>query len=280
MDQLPIPNDRVEALLYAIATGDTSDLPTPKTREEKLLLCILNKGNTQYDGAGYHNSVYRGQYLGDHVTEAQKQAIKDGTFRDLFVGDYWTINGVNYRIAAFNYYYNKSQIVRFKKNHVVLVTDTPLYNHVFNDTDTTSGGYANSKMRTEGLNQAKEIIGEAFENLVLSRKAYLINSIDSDGKANGAGWYDSTVELMSEIHLFGSFICEGSIQRGCHAYTNDTTQFPLFAFDQTTVSPDSGSYWLRNICSSNKFSLVNLGGTIGIATADLERGVRPMFIIG
>lgn len=44
MSELPTPNDRVEALLYAIATGDTADLPTPKTREEKLLMCILKNG--------------------------------------------------------------------------------------------------------------------------------------------------------------------------------------------------------------------------------------------
>ena len=40
MEKLPVPNDRVESILYAIATGDASDLPTPKTREEKLLMHI------------------------------------------------------------------------------------------------------------------------------------------------------------------------------------------------------------------------------------------------
>lgn len=38
MENLPTPNDRVEALLYAIATGDDTDLPVAKTREEKLLM--------------------------------------------------------------------------------------------------------------------------------------------------------------------------------------------------------------------------------------------------
>ena len=51
--------------------------------------------------SGSHNSIYRGKFLGNSVTNLQYQALKDGTFTDLFIGDYWTIGDVNYRIAAF-----------------------------------------------------------------------------------------------------------------------------------------------------------------------------------
>jgi hypothetical protein len=46
-------------------------------------------------GAGFHSSIYRGKYLGDTYTDAQKEAIANGSFDGLFVGDYWRINGVN-----------------------------------------------------------------------------------------------------------------------------------------------------------------------------------------
>src|SRR5699024_9521029 len=57
-----------------------------------------------YSGAGAHNSVYRGKNLGASVTAEQYAAIAAGTFDDLYIGDYWTIGGVTYRIAAFDYY--------------------------------------------------------------------------------------------------------------------------------------------------------------------------------
>ena len=53
-------------------------------------------------GAATHNAIYRGKYLGDTVTAEQAAAIADGSFEDLFIGDYWTMGGVNYRIADFD----------------------------------------------------------------------------------------------------------------------------------------------------------------------------------
>ena len=53
-----------------------------------------------FNNAGAHNAIYRGKSLGSTVTTAQYAAIKAGTFDDLYIGDYWTIGGVNYRIAA------------------------------------------------------------------------------------------------------------------------------------------------------------------------------------
>ena len=61
-------------------------------------------GALQYHNAGVHNSIYRGKPLGSTVTAAQYAEIAAGTFKDLYIGDYWTIGGVNYRIAAFDYY--------------------------------------------------------------------------------------------------------------------------------------------------------------------------------
>lgn len=57
--------------------------------------------------AGAHNGIYRGKFLGNSVTAAQYAAIAAGTFEDLYIGDYWTIGGVNWRIAAFDYYVEK-----------------------------------------------------------------------------------------------------------------------------------------------------------------------------
>ena len=46
-----------------------------------------------------HRNIFRGKNLGSAVTEEQKTAIQSGTFDDLFVGDYWEIDGVKWRIV-------------------------------------------------------------------------------------------------------------------------------------------------------------------------------------
>ena len=61
-------------------------------------------------GAGFHNSIYRGKSLGTSVSPEQYLAIANGSFDDMFVGDYWTVDGVLYRIAAFDYHLGKGDV--------------------------------------------------------------------------------------------------------------------------------------------------------------------------
>lgn len=112
-----------------------------------------------YDNAGAHNSIYRGKNLGTTVTEEQWEAISSGTFTDLYIGDYWVIGGVNWRIAAFDYYLNCGD-TSFTKHHAVIVPDTCLYNAQMNTTNVTTGAYKGSAMYTANLAQA--CCGQAF----------------------------------------------------------------------------------------------------------------------
>ena len=76
-----------------------------------------------YNNAGAHNAIYRGKYLGDHVTDEQWTEIHNGTFRDMYVGDYWVINGITWRIAAFDYWLNHGDTACTKRI-IVIVPDT------------------------------------------------------------------------------------------------------------------------------------------------------------
>ena len=91
------------------------------------------------NNAGAHNSIYRGISLGTSVSAAQYAAISAGTFEDMYIGDYWTINSVVWRIAAFDYYLTTGNTA-CNTHHVVIVPDTNLYTHVMNDTNITTGG--------------------------------------------------------------------------------------------------------------------------------------------
>lgn len=231
------------------------------------------------DGAGSHNAIYRGKNLGTAVTAGQYAAIANGTFRDLFVGDYWIINNVTYRIAAFDYYYNTGDTA-CTTHHVTLVPDSVMYNHYMNDTRTTAGGYVGSKMYTEGLEQAKTTINTAFGSAhVLTHRQYLCNAV-TNGKPSGASWYDSTVELMTEQNCYGGKVFGAG--NDCSTipilYTVDKSQFPLFAFRPDMIS-NRNWFWLRDVASDAYFAYVSTGGYASYVNASKVDGVRPAFSV-
>lgn len=230
-------------------------------------------------GAGAHNAIYRGKSLGSAVTEAQWAAIKAGTFEDMYIGDYWTIGGVVYRIAAFDYYY-KTGDTSCETHHITLVPDSSMYTHCMNDTNITTGAYVGSKMYTEGLTQAKTTINSAFgEAHVLNHRQYLKNAT-TDGYESGGSWYDSTVELMTEQNVYGGKIFGNSLNGTALAanYTVDKSQYPLFAFRPDMIS-NIAWFWLRDVVSASDFAVVSGDGNAACYTASGADGVRPAFSI-
>lgn len=244
------------------------------------LLKVLGAGlnGTVEKNAGAHNSIFRGKNLGTSVTAAQYAAISAGTFDDLFIGDYWVIGGVNYRIAAFDYYLRCGD-TDLNTHHVVIVPDSNLYNHVMNDTNTTDGGYMGSKMYTEGLNQAKTTIKAAFPNHVLKHRVYLTNAV-SNGKPSAGAWCDSEVELMNEQMVYGGAVfmpgCDGTTVPT--NYRVEKSQLPLFAHRPDLIS-NRLTFWLRDVVTAANFALVSILGVATYLAASGSLGVRPAFSI-
>ena len=230
------------------------------------------------DNAGAHNAIYRGKYLGTSVTAAQWAAIANGTFADLYIGDYWTINEVNWRIAAFDYYY-KTGDTDCTTHHAVIVPDTRLYSARMNETDDTTGGYVGSEMYTANLEQAKTAINAAFDaDHILSHRQSLINAV-TNGVPSGVSWYDSTVELMTERNVYGNEVM-GWPSNGSapFVYTVDKTQYPLFAHDPSMIVRRIW-FWLRDAASSKAFCAAGYAGQTNRTTASTSGGVRPAFCI-
>lgn len=231
-----------------------------------------------FNNAGAHNAIYRGKSLGSSVTTAQYSAISAGTFDDMYIGDYWTIGGVNYRIAAFDYYYRCGD-TDLTKHHIVVVPDTSLYSHVMNDTNITTGGYVGSKMYTEGLEQAKTTIKAAFSGHVLSKRIYLSNAT-ANGKASAGAWCDSEVDLMCEHMVYGngvfSPVSDGTTVP--NNYRVEKSQLPLFQHEPSRIC-NRANWWLRDVISASLFALVGSTGDAGYYRAGNSLGVRPAFCI-
>lgn len=233
--------------------------------------------NVLADGAAAHNCIYRGKNLGTSVTAEQYAAISSGKFTDLYIGDYWVIKGVTYRIAAFDYYYNCGD-TNFTKHHVVIVPDTSLYKAQMNTSNVTTGGYTGSAMYKSNLAQAKTTIKAAFGSAhVLTKRELLTNAVNGN-TPSGWAWFDSDVELMNEVQVYGSVAWGAHDGNGYNVASGDG-QFPLFMFDRTKLH-NREDYWLRDVSSATAFSTVSSGGNAHNDYASNSIGVRPAFCIG
>ena len=224
-------------------------------------------------------NVYRGKNLGTTITAAQKSAIQAGTFDDLFIGDYWVIGGVNWVIADMDYWYNCGDTA-FTNHHLVIVPSTSLYNATMNETNTTEGGYVGSLMYTANLDQAKTTISTAFGDMLLTHREYLVNAV-TDGYPSAGAWFDSTVELMNEVMVYGSYI-RTPASDGVKIVTRttiDKQQLSLFRLNPRAIN-NRVSIWLRDVVSSSYFAYVHHSGAATGSDASDSRGVRPAFAIG
>lgn len=241
-----------------------------------------------FNNAGAHNAIYRGKSLGSTVTTAQYAAIKAGTFDDLYIGDYWTIGGVNYRIAAFDYYLNSGD-TNCTTHHIVIVPDTCLYNAQMHNTssggwesgaaNTTAGGYVGSDMYKSNLEQAKTTIKSAFSGHVLKHRIYLTNAV-ANGRASGGAWCDSEVDLMCEQMVYGSGIFS-PVSDGSNVPANyrvEKSQLPLFQHEPSRIG-NRNDWWLRDVITASNFARVGNNGDAYYNDASNSFGVRPAFCI-
>lgn len=274
----------LEAILSVTGTeqmlihdGNGVKVITVENLHKGLQIDIDSVRNVLADGAAAHNCIYRGKNLGTSVTAEQYAAISSGKFTDLYIGDYWVIKGVTYRIAAFDYYYNCGD-TNFTKHHVVIVPDTSLYKAQMNTSNVTTGGYTGSAMYKSNLAQAKTTIKAAFGSAhVLTKRELLTNAVNGN-TPSGWAWFDSDVELMNEVQAYGSVAWGAHDGNGYNVASGDG-QFPLFMFDRTKLH-NREDYWLRDVASATGFSNVGYNGYAYTNNASYSDGVRPAFCIG
>lgn len=262
--------------LLPVVAGNQTDRATLND----LLEGYFNRGAlTSGSAAALKNCLPRFKYLGTSVTSEQWAAIQNGTFDGLFLGDYWTINGVDYIIVAFDYWLNTGD-TPCTKHHVVVIPRVNLYTYKFNPTNTTEGGYVGSDLYKNGLTQAKTTINSAFGSAhILSHRQYLMNAV-TNGKPTGSDWYDSTVELMNENMVYGgrqfSPMPDGTDPRNtCRNYTIDKSQLPLFHLAPWLIRSRQW-YWLRDVVSAAGFADVDSLGNADFYSASHAGGVRPV----
>lgn len=224
--------------------------------------------------------LFRGKNLGTALTAVQKAAIKDGSFKGMFLGDYWSIGGRIWRIVDMDYWYNCGNTA-FTSHHLVIMPDEALYNAQMNTTNVTTGGYVGSAMYKSNLANAKTIVNAAFQGSVLTHREYLCNAV-ANGRPSGGAWFDSSIELPNEPMMYGhphfSPTSDGSAVPSI--YTISKTQLALFMVCPRFIVNRSYNQWLRDVVSSANFAVVANDGNTACNAASDSYGVRPVFPVG
>lgn len=266
-----------------VYTGSTSgtnkDSGSKKLATEEYVTNLVRINN-----AGFHNSIFRGKDITSYLTDGTLyNRISNGTFRDLFVGDYIIKNNITWRIAGFDIHLNKGD-EPLTIHHAVIVPDSNLTSEAMNWEGSTEGGYVGSIVYGTALPSVlTNYITPVFGNHIIEHRALLTNKINptgynrtgiNDGCSNGHSWYSRKLDLMDECEVYGSAIWSSSGFDCGSAYT----QLPLFALAPQYILSNE-SYWLKDVSTSHSYASVTNSGIADGAWTGSVLGVRPRFLI-
>lgn len=261
---------------------DSANGETKKALVDDLLKSIIP------NNAGAHNGIYRGKDITNLFYDGTlSQQIAAGTFDDIFIGDYiiGKVSKRKYLVADINYRLNMGD-TECTTPHILMVPEKIMGTAKMNDTNITTEAYVGSKMYTEYLAPFKAVIQNDFETSHIVQHRNLFANAVTNGYESAGGWFDSTIELMNEIMVYGSNIFH-NIQNGANLaynYTMDKQQLSLFRLKPalTVARNDAGErywYWLRGVVSASDFADVGSGGRANSHGASGAGGVRPAFLI-
>lgn len=256
--------------------------------------------------------IYRGRNLGTEFTEEQKTAIAAGTFRGLFLGDYWVIGDVKHRIVDFDYWYNivtslgeSDQPETFKTHHLCMWPDnivsfssegyTFCVYHTGNSLESVGTKIPNvyaSVLSDSGF--INSTITDFFGPNILSHPRISIVTIPSNDYSTWSqGWDIRKFENPDYMKLFG--YC--GLGRGDNTYPS-LSQIAICGLlgagskwinEDNTISDgvilneeNRVAYWLDEPYSQSLIGAISWNGTIGhyVINNAGYGGIRPLYAVG
>lgn len=251
-----------------------------------------------------HNNIFRGDDLfakGYDINDICAM-IADGSFSDIYIGDYFTLSGsienvpcfveqtsddgtkslvestqtvtynTKFRVAGLDTYLNTGDTA-FVQHHAVIVPDGIIGNNRMNSTNTTVGGYVGSFMFASVLPVYNTHFDVKLNNHLLSHRENLSNSV-SGNSANSWAWTDVKINLMSEPEVYGSNQWGGKYDAGL-----SYRQYPLFRIASKHICTRNW-FWLRAVTATSSFAGETDKGNASNNYATSVYGIRPCFCIG
>ena len=249
-----------------------------------------------FDPPMQHRNIFRGKYLGSSVTTTQKARIQDGSFDDLYVGDYWTMGGFNWRIADIDYYWGKTGLTpsgeAHNKHHLLIMPDTHLRFGKLNEASSkaNSGAYYGMDARPTHLGaMLTTVLGLFGTGSVITYETYVTTGIFS-GLPGGSNLILGRLDLPSSVMFFGHDMWNPRAFGGTtppQLYSLESTQLSLFRLApqfiksaNTTNTLEAKTTWTRDIFNSVHAAVVGSYGQNTFVPTSGSYGFRPYFLLG
>ena len=285
--------------------ANTSDLSNYYTKEQIDKLTIYD---LVPNGAANHRNFYRGKDLTAAFDAGTvSEHIADGTFCDIFPGDYitkqitvpqilkadgtteyiaQTTYTVKFIIADLDVWLNRGDTAT-TAHHVAIVPERVVFNSCMNETNVTDGGYLGSFMNTHVMPAFATGLQNAFgENHILQFRFLDTKAVNNDLKSGGVvnytgatywgghEWTSHYCHLMLETMVYGA-----PITASCAAdEIMGGVQFAAFRLNSNLVY-NRQHYWLSDVVSSAYFAIVYGSGGAYASGASGVRGVRPFALL-
>jgi hypothetical protein len=210
----------------------------------------------------------------------------------MFIGDYFSINGSNYVIAGINYKKGHGDNISLG-NHLVLMpqdwSKTPTQTlapngkdtHYMNDTDTTEGGFANTKLYKIYLPQIQQKLESDFGSHLMQWRGIVSTHVDDSGAPDQGEWRDMKVMIPTEVMIYGTTLNGNNKNNAWCNVGDDNSQLPIMRMNDTERNFNRGTIWLRDIHSSAGFAYASsYGDDTWDGASNTWFGVRAFFLIG
>lgn len=234
--------------------------------------------------------------LGTSFTAQQATALANGDFSEFWNGDYWVINGHNWRIVDNSGWARRRGETNFNSNSLVVMPDDNLVlaeayliDGGTSGSNTDTHGYANCGYRTDeksgkGRTQCKTLFQNAFGSSHVASHRELMSTSRGTGGALSWAWQDADVELPSEVNIYGHSVwgngLEGGVDEPSFNIGDRWGQFMLFRLAPYMAINRGQNYWLRDIHSASYFAYVDYDGYANYsAPSTTYVGLRPYSII-
>ena len=227
-------------------------------------------------GAATHNAIYRGKKLGKALTSKMLAGIRDGSFSDLYVGDYIETEDNIYRFMDFDYFLGCCSNAfggRIERHHAILVPDKVMSSSAI-DNYPEATQPKETHMYVNKLPEITQTLKGIFGNDNVAIMDRVITKT-VNGESTGWDWVNVGADLLTEVMVMGhsswgqwvgfqTGIIKGQLAGFRHSH-------PLMCSNE--------DYWLRDKRSATNYALISFDGYSSSDTGSLQHGVRPFFVI-
>ena len=229
--------------------------------------------------------------LNEYLAFRIAHGIDDKSYKDLYIGDYFTIIDGTYNaewmVAHFDYYWNIGDSNSYGSKGVVLIprSHCAITKMYASGTDAVDG-YKGSIPNTTTCPAIASALSTVLGSYLLNIRALVSNAMDPNiasiagaglmGASTGWEWITTQCVLPSEVQIYGSNVTSSSFYDTGEAYN----KLAIFNFITTLEYAKNDSVWLKNVASSAHYAFIYGHGYAYYAGITFDVGIRPLIYIG